>query len=100
MPTKVEAGRAVQLIGRGLFKKVVIADFLGRAIVNDTFGTPGRYGGADMLGGIYGYTIQLYADFSGYTDMAIGLALLLGFWFPQNFDRPYAAVSIQDFWRR
>ncbi len=100
VPNQVEAGRAVQLIGRGLFKKVVIADFLGRAIVNDTFGTPGQYGGADILAGVYGYAIQLYADFSGYTDMAIGLALLLGFRFPQNFDRPYAAVSIQDFWRR
>ncbi len=100
VPTQVEAGRAVQLIGRGLFKKVVIADFLGRAIVDDAFGTPGEYGGADLLAGIYGYAIQLYADFSGYTDMAIGLALLLGFRFPQNFDRPYAAISIQDFWRR
>jgi len=100
VPSQVEAGRAVQLIGRGLFKKVVIADFLGRSIVDATFATPGQFGGADMLAGIYGYAIQLYADFSGYTDMAIGLALLLGFRFPQNFDRPYAAVSIQDFWRR
>ena len=100
VPDQVEAGRAVILIGRGLFKKVVIADFLGRAIVNDAFGTPGEYGGLDILFGIYGYAIQLYADFSGYTDMAIGIALLLGFRFPQNFDRPYAAVSIQDFWRR
>ncbi|MDG2027454.1 MAG: MBOAT family protein [Acidimicrobiales bacterium] len=97
---QVEAGRAVVLIGRGLFKKVVIADFLGRAIVNDAFGTPGEYGAVDVLFGIYGYAIQLYADFSGYTDMAIGIALLLGFRFPQNFDRPYAAVSVQDFWRR
>ncbi len=100
VPDRVEAGRAVVLIGRGLFKKVVIADFLGRAIVDDVYGTPGEYGGLDVLFGIYGYAIQLYADFSGYTDMAIGIALLLGFRFPQNFDRPYAAVSIQDFWRR
>ena len=100
VPDQVEAGRAVVLIGRGLFKKVVIADFLGRAIVDDAFGTPGEYGGLDILFGIYGYAIQLYADFSGYTDMAIGIALLLGFRFPQNFDRPYAAVSVQDFWRR
>jgi len=100
VPSQVEAGRAVQLIARGLFKKVVIADFLGRAVVADVFGSPGQYGGADVLAGVYGYSIQLYADFSGYTDMAIGLALLLGFRFPQNFDRPYAAVSIQDFWRR
>ncbi len=48
----------------------------------------------------YAYAVQIYADFSGYTDMAIGLALLLGFVFPQNFDSPYAAVSLQDFWRR
>ncbi|MEZ5167229.1 MAG: MBOAT family protein [Acidimicrobiales bacterium] len=100
VPDQVEVGRAVVLIGRGLFKKVVIADFLGRAIVAATFGTPRQYGGLDVLFGIYGYAVQLYADFSGYTDMAIGIALLLGFRFPQNFDRPYAAVSIQDFWRR
>jgi len=100
VPDSVEAGRAVLLIGRGLFKKVVVADFLGRAIVQDAFGTPGEYGALDVLFGIYGYAIQIYADFSGYTDMAIGIALLLGFRFPQNFDRPYAAVSVQDFWRR
>jgi D-alanyl-lipoteichoic acid acyltransferase DltB (MBOAT superfamily) len=100
MPDQVEAGRAAVLIGRGLFKKVVIADFLGRAIVDDALGAPGEYGALDVLFGIYGYAVQIYADFSGYTDMAIGIALLLGFRFPQNFDRPYAAVSVQDFWRR
>ena len=78
----------------------MVADFLGRAIVDDAFGTPGEYGALDVLFGVYGYAIQIYADFSGYTDVAIGLALLLGFRFPQNFDRPYAAVSVQDFWRR
>ena len=100
VPDRVEAGRAVQLIGRGLFKKVVISDFLARSIVADSFGTPGEYSALDVLFGIYGYAVQIYADFSGYTDMAIGIALLLGFRFPQNFDRPYAAVSVQDFWRR
>ncbi len=100
VPDSLETGRAVVLIGRGLFKKVVVADFLGRAVVDDAFGTPGEYGAVDILTGIYGYAIQIYADFSGYTDMAIGIALLLGFRFPQNFDRPYAAVSVQDFWRR
>ena len=100
VPDRIEAGRAVQLIGRGLVKKVVVADFLGRAIVQDAFGTPGEYSPLDVLFGIYGYAIQIYADFSGYTDMAIGIALLLGFRFPENFDRPYAAVSVQDFWRR
>jgi D-alanyl-lipoteichoic acid acyltransferase DltB (MBOAT superfamily) len=100
VPNQVEAGRAVQLLGRGLFKKVVISDFLAHSIVNDTFGAPGEYGAIDMLFGIYGYAIQIYADFSGYTDMAIGVALLMGFRFPENFDRPYAAISVQDFWRR
>ena len=99
-PNRSEVTRAVQLIGRGLFKKVVIADFLARAVVNDAFDSPGEYGALDILAGIYGYAVQIYADFSGYTDMAIGVALLMGFRFPQNFDVPYVADSIQDFWRR
>ena len=96
----VELGRAAQLIGRGMFKKVVVADFLAAAIVEDAFASPDSYGALDVLFGVYGYAVQIYADFSGYTDMAIGVALLMGFRFPQNFDRPYAAVSVQDFWRR
>ena len=97
---RVELGRAAQLIGRGMFKKVVVADYLAAAIVDEAFASPGSYGALDVLFGVYGYAVQIYADFSGYTDMAIGVALLMGFRFPQNFDRPYAAVSIQDFWRR
>ena len=96
----VELGRAAQLIGRGMFKKVVVADFLAAAIVDDAFASPDSYGALDVLFGVYGYAVQIYADFSGYTDMAIGVALLMGFRFPQNFDRPYAAVSVRDFWRR
>ncbi len=97
---RVELGRAAQLIGRGMFKKVVVADFLASAIVDEAFASPGAHSALDVLFGVYGYAVQIYADFSGYTDMAIGVALLMGFRFPQNFDRPYAAVSIQDFWRR
>ena len=97
---RIELGRAAQLIGRGMFKKVVVADFLAGAIVDEAFASPGSHGAVDVLFGVYGYAVQIYADFSGYTDMAIGVALLMGFRFPQNFDRPYAAVSIQDFWRR
>ena len=97
---RIELGRAALLIGRGMFKKVVVADFLAGAIVDEAFASPGSYGAVDVLFGVYGYAVQIYADFSGYTDMAIGVALLMGFRFPQNFDRPYAAVSIQDFWRR
>ena len=97
---RIELGRAAQLIARGMFKKVVVADFLAGAIVDEAFASPGSYGALDVLFGVYGYAVQIYADFSGYTDMAIGVALLMGFRFPQNFDRPYAAVSVQDFWRR
>ncbi len=97
---RIELGRAAHLIGRGMFKKVVVADFLAGAIVEEAFASPGAYSALDVLFGMYGYAVQIYADFSGYTDMAIGVALLMGFRFPQNFDRPYAAVSIQDFWRR
>ena len=99
-PDRVEVTQAVKLIGRGMFKKVVIADFLARAVVKDTFESPGEHGALDILAGVYGYAVQIYADFSGYTDMAIGVALLMGFRFPQNFDVPYVADSIQDFWRR
>ncbi len=99
-PDRAEVAHAVKLIGRGMFKKVVIADFLARAVVNDAFDAPGEHGALDILAGIYGYAVQIYADFSGYTDMAIGVALLMGFRFPQNFNLPYAADSIQDFWRR
>ncbi len=79
---------------------VVIANFLATNIVDQVFASPGRYSGFETIFAIYGYAVQIYADFSGYTDMAIGLALLLGFRFPQNFDAPYSAGSIQDFWRR
>ena len=96
----VNLGQAAHLIGRGMFKKVVIADYLANAIVKDAFASPDSYSALDVLLGVYGYAVQIYADFSGYTDMAIGVALLMGFRFPQNFDRPYTAISVQDFWRR
>jgi D-alanyl-lipoteichoic acid acyltransferase DltB (MBOAT superfamily) len=99
-PRKVDVGPAFWLIAAGLFKKVVIASFLADRIVDPLFASPEQHGGIEALIGIYAYAIQIFADFSGYTDMAIGLALLLGFRFPQNFDSPYAATSVQDFWRR
>jgi len=95
-----DASRAAILIGRGLFKKVVISSFLATAIVDPVFGAPEQHSSAEILAAMFGYAIQIYADFSGYTDMAIGIALLLGIRFPQNFDRPYAALSLQDFWHR
>jgi alginate O-acetyltransferase complex protein AlgI len=96
----VPVGRALRLIGFGLVKKVVVANHLATEIVDPVFATPGEYGGTEVLIAVYAYAVQIYADFSGYTDIAIGVALLFGFSFPQNFDRPYAARSLQEFWRR
>jgi D-alanyl-lipoteichoic acid acyltransferase DltB (MBOAT superfamily) len=99
-PRYLDTSRAFFLIGTGLFMKVVIANYLAASIVDDVFGAPGQHSSLEVLVGIYAYAVQIYADFFGYTNMAIGLALLLGFRFPQNFDAPYSATSIQDFWRR
>ncbi len=99
-PRKVDTSRAFYLIATGLFKKVVIANYLAANIVDEVFGAPGQHSSLEILVGVYAYAVQIYADFSGYTDIAIGLALLLGFSFPQNFDSPYTALSVQDFWRR
>ena len=99
-PRRVDTSRAFYLIATGLFKKVVIANYLASSIVDQVFAAPGQHSSLEILIAVYAYAIQIYADFSGYTDIAIGVALLLGFQFPQNFDSPYAAVSVQDFWRR
>jgi D-alanyl-lipoteichoic acid acyltransferase DltB (MBOAT superfamily) len=99
-PRRVEAVRAFGLITAGLLKKVVVADTIASQIVDPVFGSPSLHSRIDILAAIYGYAVQIYCDFSGYTDIAIGLALLLGFHFPQNFNRPYTAITFQDFWRR
>ena len=99
-PREIDFTRAAVLIALGLFKKVVIASYMADALVDDVFAFPERFSGAEILLGVYGYAIQIYADFSGYTDIAIGVALLLGFRFPENFNQPYRATSISDFWRR
>jgi alginate O-acetyltransferase complex protein AlgI len=95
-----QGGRALFLIGLGLTKKLMIADYLGGNLVNRVFDFPNLYTGAENLIAVYSYTLQLYYDFSGYTDMAIGSALLLGIKLPPNFNMPYAAHNIADFWRR
>ena len=94
--------RGLMLLTAGLAKKVFLGDPLSE-YVNPVFAKAA--GGpaltvAEAWQGTLGYTFQLYFDFSGYTDMALGLALLFGFVLPQNFDAPYRAVSLQDFWRR
>ncbi len=99
-PRRVDTSRAFYLIATGLFKKVVIANYLATHITDPVFAVPGNHSSAELLIATYAYAVQIYADFSGYTDMAIGLALLLGFRFPQNFDSPYTATSLRDFWRR
>jgi alginate O-acetyltransferase complex protein AlgI len=99
-PRHVDATKAFGLIAGGLFKKVVVANTLASTIVDPVFASPSQFTAIEVLFAIYGYAVQIYADFSGYTDIAIGVALLMGFRFPDNFASPYAAVSIRDFWRR
>jgi D-alanyl-lipoteichoic acid acyltransferase DltB (MBOAT superfamily) len=99
-PRNIDFSRAAYLIMGGLFKKVVLSSFVATAIVDPVFKAPTQHSSLEILFAIYGFAVQIFCDFSGYTDIAIGLALLLGFQFPQNFDRPYTARSLQDFWRR
>ncbi len=95
-----QAGRAMWLIGVGLAKKVLVADYLATNLVDRVFDTPHLYSSLEMMLGLYAYTMQVYMDFSSYSDIAIGSALLLGYHLPDNFNRPYLATSVTDFWRR
>ena len=99
-PRSIRVNRAFMLIIGGLFKKVVISNMLATRLVEPVFTVPGSFGRWDTLLAIYGYAAQIYCDFSGYTDIAIGCALLLGFRFPRNFNAPYKAATPQEFWRR
>jgi len=100
VPPFVPQAEAFRLILGGLFKKVVISSYLASEIVDPVFANPEQHSSLELVFATYAYAIQIYADFSGYTDIAIGCALLLGFRFPQNFNSPYIALSLQDFWRR
>ncbi len=93
-------GQGVFFIVSGLFKKAVISDYISVNFVERIFDNPGLYSGLENLFGVYGYALQIYCDFSGYSDMAIGIALLLGLRFPINFNSPYKADSVTDFWHR
>ena len=93
-------GENMLLILGGLFKKMVIANYLAVGLVDPVFTDPSQFSRVDLIAAIYGYAIQIYADFSAYTDIAIGVAALLGYRFPQNFNQPYRALGIGDFWRR
>lgn len=87
-------------IARGLFKKVVVADFLAINLVDRVFSQPHIFSSVEILIGLYAYTMQIYCDFSGYTDVAIGSARLLGYRLPENFMRPYRAKTVAEFWRK
>jgi alginate O-acetyltransferase complex protein AlgI len=98
--TSEQGGRAIFLIMVGMIKKIAIADFLANNLVDRVFDQPQLYSSLETLAAIYGYALQIYCDFSGYTDIAIGSALLLGFKLPENFNSPYRAIDLRDFWRR
>ena len=98
--TREMLGTGFWFIVTGLFKKAVISDFISINFVDRVFDNPVQFSGIENLLGAYGYGLQIYCDFSGYSDMAIGLALLMGFRFNINFNNPYKAVSVTDFWRR
>ena len=84
----------------GLFKKIALADTLAVSIVDRVFEAPERYSSLEVLCGVYGYALQIYLDFSAYSDIAIGSALVLGFTLPENFRTPYRSANLQEFWRR
>lgn len=99
-PNSIRVNRAFLLIVGGLFKKVILSNMLATRLVEPVFSAPQQFGAWDTLLGVYGYAAQIYCDFSGYTDIAIGCALLLGYRFARNFHAPYTATNPQDFWRR
>jgi alginate O-acetyltransferase complex protein AlgI len=99
-PVPIAVGPPLLLIVGGLFKKVVVANYLATDLVDPVFFDPASFSTLDLLFAAYGYAVQIYCDFSAYSDMAIGLAALLGYWFPPNFDQPYRAQSVREFWHR
>lgn len=99
-PAQVALAPGLAFIAMGLAKKLLVADPLGAALVDGAFLDPWSRSGIDLWIAVYAYAVQIWADFSGYSDIAIGAALLLGFVFPRNFDRPYWATGPRDFWRR
>ncbi|HEX2969911.1 MAG TPA: MBOAT family O-acyltransferase [Bacteroidales bacterium] len=97
---KREFSHALFLISKGLIKKIIISDFIAVNFIDRVFDAPSMYSGFENLMAVYGYGLQIYCDFSGYTDIAIGLGLLFGFRLPLNFNSPYKADCPSDFWKR
>jgi len=98
--TKADYSLAVIMIVTGLLKKVVMADYIAVHFIDKVADAPTAYPGFVSIMAMWGYSLQIYGDFSGYTDMATGIALLMGFRLPENFNSPYKSVSVADFWRR
>ena len=98
--TKKEFGLAIFLILQGLIKKMFISDYISVNFVDRVFEDPLSYTGFENLMALYGYSLQVYADFAGYTDIAIGVALLMGYRLPKNFNSPYKAQHVGEFWKR
>jgi alginate O-acetyltransferase complex protein AlgI len=98
--SKYEFGLGVYLILKGMMKKMFVGDFIAVNLIDRVFSDPITYTGFENLMALYGYSLQVYCDFSGYTDIAIGVALLLGFYLPKNFNSPYKAKSCGEFWKR
>ena len=99
-PRRVPATEAFVLVGVGLFKAVVIAGYLGSELVDPAFADPGAASGWALAAALYAFAVQIYAGFSGLTDIAVGCALLLGIEYPRPFDAPYSALSVREFWDR
>jgi D-alanyl-lipoteichoic acid acyltransferase DltB (MBOAT superfamily) len=91
---------ALLLIAGGMVKKVIVANYLATGLVDPVFADPGNFAGPDLLLATYAYAVQIYCDFSAYTDIAIALAALCGFCFPRNFNQPYRALRLREFWQR
>jgi len=98
--SKEDVDRGLVLIISGLLKKMLIADYIGLNFVDRVFSNPLQYSGIENLAAIYGYTLQIYCDFSGYTDIVLGIALFLGYRLPPNFNSPYLASDVREFWQR
>jgi D-alanyl-lipoteichoic acid acyltransferase DltB (MBOAT superfamily) len=98
--TRADVAAGMARLATGLVKKVLVADVLGVGIVDSVFTDPGRFTAPEVLVALYAYSLQIYCDFSGYTDIAIGSARMFGFHIPENFNRPYQALSVASYWRR
>lgn len=98
--SRAEFGWAIFMILKGLVKKIFIGDYIAVNFVDRVFSDPIHYSGFENLMALFGYSLQVYVDFSGYTDIAIGVALLMGYRLPQNFNSPYKAKSVGEFWKR